>query len=206
MSTARRLLLLSGGERSGGDPPGGDPPGGGLVYPADPFTGTHNSNLHGRVAPTGHVWSVLSGSAVIDTNRARFTAAGVAVVDSLAASGTVSCVLNGNGGNLNHGLIGRAANAVNYLLAYVWTVAQRIELYEVVAGSFTVRADVTGIPTGDFVGDRTLSLIMNGTSVQVVYGAYATTPYTTSVGLTQTQHGLYAETTGATYDDFLMVA
>lgn len=154
----------------------------------------------GTPSDGGSAWSVLSGVWEISANNAFSNSIAAHTVASLEASTSdadvqATVVIKQNG----CGLAARIADNSNYLRMYVQGADSTMHLYKVVAGVHTLLTEDLAVT---YAAGDVIKISCNGTSVKCYLNGVEKLSVTESAGLTNTQHGLYANTSAPTYDDF----
>lgn len=181
-------------------------PGGVRVLVSDSFNRADSALTLGN-ADTGQAWSVLSGTWGVNSNTAYKVATDdvdqAVVVETgrsdVSVTTTIATMPDVNGA----GLVLRATDNSNYLLAICILTVSEIRLYSQVAGSFTLLA--TGSWTSPANGD-VLKAVLNGTSINILLNGVSKITYSTSVQQTATKHGLYLRRLTPRLDNFLVTA
>jgi hypothetical protein len=141
------------------------------------------------------------GGGLIQTNGSgQATASGLdsrAVSETRLADGTITLTMTSHASNAG-GVVFRWQDANNYWRAQVSGTTSK--LMEVVNGVATQRASGVAVS-----GTGTIIVTLNGTSISVS-GTLLSAPlnFTSGSYRTATRHGVYAGTTGPTFDSIVM--
>ena len=163
----------------------------------DNFTGTNGTSLAAHtIAPNngpGTAWTILSGALEIQSNRVSQTFNGFnkASVDFGVADCTLKVIINDTGAGQNSygGLMARASDANNFW-AFVLASTTTLSIIEVVAGSYTVRANGSFSIT-PFV-DCVLEFVLNGSTLTgKANGTEIVTYGSATSNQTVTKHGIH---------------
>ena len=191
---------------SGVAPP---PPAPGDLVVWDHFTRATVTSPMGN-ADSGHLWTPLSGTWGIDTNRAYSSSwVSSAIYATVVDSGLFNCTIDVKLANVasnpgNYGLCFRATDNNNYWRWIADKFNSRLYLQKRVAGAFTTVAQVNGIAIAN---GHTLRVVLNGSSIDCYHNGALQASTSDAHNSSATKHGLqvaYGGTAdGATqWDDF----
>ena len=184
--------------------------GGGSSLPAsDNFNRTDTSSGAGALSDSVHTWVDVIGTSGISSNRFYIptltSSRGLATIDigTVAATHLVTMPL-ALSNVMNAGIAFRVQDSNNFLLAYYFWSGDRLRLYKRDSGTFSEIATSVAYLSSD--GDQ-MEVVDDGSDVDVriirsgsTFVSLATT--TTSLFNTETECGLYSETTTARFDDY----
>lgn len=168
----------------------------------DSFPDANGTSLAGKAMATGGPWSVLAGTAAVQSNRVEATVLEfIAVADAGAADVVVSAtVQTTSAGTGAAAVVARAQDVNNLWLVNASFSAQEVQIYERVAGTYNLRAQ--SAVTLNASTDYTLQMTASGTSLSGTING-VTVNYTSSSLQTQTQCGFRMDNSNLRVDDFL---
>ncbi len=157
----------------------------------DNFSGSNGTNLTAHTMNTGPGWTTGQNGFTLDGSGHTVATTASADCWDLSDSGqsSVTATLTVNAGSSSGGLVIRAQDANNFWLAeLVGTGQNLLKIYEIAAGSFTVRASTSQ----DATVARVVMFQGSGTTLTTSVQGGANVGYTSSDFQTATKCGVHA--------------